>query len=213
MLKLLITIVVIFSFSAQAKEKDWSKIPSNAFQMVPPPEFGTAEYDADFLQLHLYQNERTEAQCAEALDQKYIDLNAIYGGELPASDIKKTKKTIEKALKLGERTAAYFKGKFNRPRPYSTDSTLKPCIPKVAGSRSYPSAHATAGALSACVLGAIFPNKADELLQVGLYTGELRVISGVHHPSDVRAGQKLAADICEEIKSDKSFLKEIKDLK
>ncbi|MGH2930169.1 MAG: hypothetical protein ACRDL8_18340, partial [Solirubrobacteraceae bacterium] len=45
-------------------------------------------------------------------------------------------------------------------------------------------------------LGQIFPDRADKLTAWGQYVGQLRVIAGVHHPTDVAAGQALAASIC-----------------
>ena len=73
------------------------------------------------------------------------------------------------------------------------------------GSKSYPSSHAAVAATEACILGALFPEKKDRLMEYGLYLGNLRAIVGVHHPSDILAGQKLGADICARLLGNSAF--------
>ena len=67
--------------------------------------------------------------------------------------------------------------------------------------------------MGACVLAEIFPAKASEIISYGNYLGELRVIVGVHHPSDVRAGQSLAQRICDKLLSLTDFQNELERLK
>jgi hypothetical protein len=47
----------------------------------------------------------------------------------------------------------------------------------------------------ALALAKKFPYKKDIILQQGLKIGENRIIGGVHHPSDVRAGRLLAEQV------------------
>lgn len=58
---------------------------------------------------------------------------------------------------------------------------------------SFPSGHATASMAIALAYGSLFPGLAAPLLLVALAVGFSRVRLGVHYPSDVVAGQILAA--------------------
>ena len=96
----------------------------------------------------------------------------------------------------------------------AADFTVPPRLaPKPGGATSYPSSHATEGAVDACVLGLIFPDRAAQLTGYGRYVGDLRVISGVHHPSDVAAGPELAAAICGRLVQESDFNAEVAKLR
>jgi acid phosphatase (class A) len=59
---------------------------------------------------------------------------------------------------------------------------------------SYPSGHATFGALTAILLAQMIPEKHDALLARGWDYGRARVVNGVHFPTDVEAG-RIAATV------------------
>jgi membrane-associated phospholipid phosphatase len=120
---------------------------------------------------------------------------------------------LDQVSQLVSKIASVFKDKYARPRPYAEDQRIQPCAPKSGGTLSYPSSHATEGAVDACVLGQIFPDRAAKLTDYGQYIGELRVIAGVHHPSDVAAGQTLAAAICGRLTQESDFNAEVAKLK
>ncbi len=98
-----------------------------------------------------------------------------------------------------------FKNHFKRPRPYQIVKDLQPCLVKPGYDESYPSGHAALGAIGGCLLAQRFPDKAYYLEQQGRIVGDLRVIGGVHNPSDVVAGQSLARQICDRLLSNPSF--------
>lgn len=90
----------------------------------------------------------------------------------------------------------YFKGMYNRPRPYQVCEhlgvdlaklTKKPC-----SSASYPSGHACQSFLFAYIVGDLNYRHAKKALQLAHKISLSRVVAGVHFPSDVAAGKKLA---------------------
>ncbi|HET6249295.1 MAG TPA: phosphatase PAP2 family protein [Tepidisphaeraceae bacterium] len=90
---------------------------------------------------------------------------------------------------------------WQRNRPYITDPRIKPCV-DLEKSFSYPSGHATRGVVWASILAELFPEKRDALMAHGHQYGTDRTLAGMHYPSDVAAGQKLAAEIVKRMLAD-----------
>lgn len=94
------------------------------------------------------------------------------------------------------RMASEAKEMWPRQRPF-LELGHPICIPqareRLAHSASYPSGHAAIGWGVALVLSELVPARAEALLARGLAYGQSRVICGVHWPSDVEAGQRVAA--------------------
>jgi hypothetical protein len=197
------------------REAAWQKISSSEFEMTDPPKDRSSAFKKDFEILHVQQASRSDIDCQTAESQKHPTFEAFFGSgtkQLTAREYERVSELMERVTTFSEQVAGYFKIKLGRTRPYDEDSTLKPCIAKPGGDRSYPSSHAAAAATDACVLAAIFPDKADELMKYGKHLGDLRYIVGVHHPSDVVAGQKLGQEICKRLLSDPSFQQELHSL-
>ncbi len=169
------------------------------YRLSPPPVAGSAESDEDFIRLHEYQDHRTPGACEAAESQSDLTLENGFGPETGVL----TKDEVRQVRVLGARVIAkalvpvlYFKNRFKRPRPFRTDPTLSPCISKPRfGDDAYPSGHSTVGYALALVLSKRFPEKRDLILRQGLQIGENRLIGGVHHPSDVIAGRRLAEQV------------------
>ena len=191
----IISLVLFLSISAtQASARE---VHLFGYHIPAPPAAGTAEYDQDFIKLHELQDHRTPEQCAKADEQSSFTLENGFGpetGVLTESEVKKSKILAARVLAKVGVAVFYFKKKFKRPRPYNEDSTLIPCIHKPRD-LAYPSGHSTSGYALALALAKKFPAKKDIILQQGYQIGENRLIGGVHHPSDVEAGRKLAAQI------------------
>jgi acid phosphatase (class A) len=83
------------------------------------------------------------------------------------------------------------KKRFARLRPFVADPRIKPCVPLSAGN-SYPSGHAYGAYLYAALLAELFPEKRDAIFDRARYFAWGRVIGGVHYPSDLEAGRRLA---------------------
>ena len=209
MLLVLISLSLVLSSPLFAS---WTGIASTDFEMSEPPERGSAEDKNDFKELHRLENTREESQCELASTQLAPTYEAFFGPsseQLTHSEYSKARPLMEKVFKTANRIATYFKNQFHRERPYNVDTSLSPCITPPKGAKSYPSSHAALATVGGCVLAKLFPMKAKSLNDYGDYLGRLRVIVGVHHPSDVKAGQRLGKQICERLLSEDDFLEEL----
>jgi len=83
-----------------------------------------------------------------------------------------------------------LKGKFDLPRPFQVNEAVQP-VGDARPVAAYPSGHAIRATVYARLLGEIFPDQKDALIELGQQIGYGRVIAGVHFPIDVIAGQKL----------------------
>lgn len=182
--------------------------------MAPPPAVGTRVDHQDYLQLVEYQESRTDEQCKQAARQwiPYYEALFQYSGALTKDESLQAEPLLRQVLHATEKITDYYKKLYQRERPYSRFPELEPCIKKISGKTSYPSSHAALGTVGACVLAEIFPVKKAALLEHGWDIGELRVISGVHHPSDVEAGREVGQKICDHLKKQKDFIQALKAL-
>ncbi|MBI2789826.1 MAG: phosphatase PAP2 family protein [Elusimicrobia bacterium] len=193
----------------------WSDIPSTDFALAAPPAPGSPEYARDFEELLKLQAARTPEQCSAAAAQAIPDFRSLFGasGILSKAEAEAVAPFVDRASKFLSKVSGYHKKKFSRPRPFNADPRVQPCVEKPSGSTSYPSTHAAAGVLDACVLGRLFPERAGILGSHGRDAGQLRLVSGVHHPSDVAAGQDLGARVCARLLKEDDFLAELASVK
>ena len=80
-----------------------------------------------------------------------------------------------------------FRSKVNRPRPYEA-MDIQPLIIKNTKGNSFPSRHVFSVFVIAMTWGWICPRVGAALMVVGVLVALIRVIGGVHYPSDVLAG-------------------------
>jgi acid phosphatase (class A) len=173
-----------------------------AYDIPPPPVKGSAIDREDFRILHIYQNERTDEQCEAADRQTIPTVDAMFGpstGILTASEVRKVNLEGTQLIRKVFKIVDPFKEEYMRMRPYNADPTLRPCVKKPGGNKAYPSAHSAVGIVLAAFLAQKFPAKKIELIEQGKQCGLNRVIGGVHHPSDVVAGQSLGKQIAEDL--------------
>lgn len=210
----LIFLSLFLTFSAALA--DWTQLPSSDFELPPFPKEGSSRYKKDFELLHEYQESRDREQCALGLRQVHPTYEAIYmSADSPLSDAEAeaAQGLVSRVMKLADKISTYHKGKFMRPRPYDVDTSLEPCGRKPGGSKSYPSSHAANAMAGACVLAVIYPRSKKLILDYGRSSGDLRAVIGVHHPSDVEAGQKLGNEICARLLADDEFRDELAKVK
>ncbi|WP_413557353.1 phosphatase PAP2 family protein [Bdellovibrio sp. HCB209] len=205
-LMLLVSLVLTLPLISQA---DWTQISANDFSMQDPPVSESSVEKAEVDTMFDLQNRRTEKECALAEKQQTPTFDAFYknSGLLNSEEFAKIQRPLIQASSLATKISENFKKRYHRPRPYSDYSRLRPCIPPPGGSKSYPSMHATVSMMDACIMAAVYPDRADTILKYGDRLGTLRTVVGVHYPSDVAAGKLLGEQICKALLSDPSFTK------
>ncbi len=201
--------VFLFFVLSHVALADWTQLTSEDFTMAPPPEAGSAADVEDYEELHRLQEERTQAQCHEGKAQLNHSFGTLFGDELSEDDYARLEDLMNRVFKLTSDIGSDFKNEFDRPRPYAADKSIKPCIPRLGVGRSYPSTHAALGTVGSCVLAKALPKQAAALRKHGKRVGDLRIIVGVHHPTDVKAGQKLGNDLCKRLMQDDEFVAEL----
>lgn len=159
-----------------------------------PPKPDSDEGKADLAIVLWHQRTRTVAEVQRALSEVNLGLGtyaAASGRPLDPVRFPLTAALLDKAGKDLRPITDAVKSHHLRPRPFVADARVQPVIERE-GSPSYPSGHATRGLLSALVLAAMAPDRREALLAQGRLVGVGRVIGGVHYPSDIEAGQRLA---------------------
>jgi len=113
---------------------------------------------------------------------------------------------LEKVLS-GTRSPAAAEERRTLPRPVQLPAG-SPCAvpsPAAAYSPSYPSGHATIGAMMSILLAEMVPERREALFTRGWEYGDARVLSGVHFPSDVEAGRILGTVLVGLLQQDARF--------
>ena len=128
---------------------------------------------------------------------------------------------IDQAKKLVDNSSPIIlelKLHYNRVRPYKLASRMNferqlafTIVPlKTANSPSYPSGHATQGRLMARYLADNVPMRHRmEIMKIGDYVGQSRMLGGVHYPSDTEFGQELGDALFKHLTLDKEVSESI----
>jgi acid phosphatase (class A) len=179
------------------------------------PKLGSAEGILDVAQLLYLQKTRTKAECASA--QKEANgsgLKLFFGGKhglLSPIELQKVEKELKWLTTKTRVKILYYKTKFNRPRPYTSHSQIKPCI-ELENSKSYPSGHTTLARLYGRILSVIYPERSLLFMKRADEASQNRMIGGVHYPSDVAAGKKLGDLLAEDYLEDGDRFYRLKSL-
>lgn len=158
-----------------------------------PPAAGSKADLRDLAVLKDWQRARTPEQCARANAGAHAGYEEFFGDISPfPRPLPEAAAVIFRRVKTEtDGAAADVKEMFKRPRPFLRDAVLDPCLGRVGG-LAYPSGHATISRLFALMLADLVPSGKKEFLARADQAALDRVIGGVHHPSDIEAGKKLA---------------------
>jgi acid phosphatase (class A) len=164
--------------------------------LPPPPAADSVAAQAEIETILQVQAWRTPEQIAWAklIEQDHVFNHTTVLGAWFAAE--RLPRAAEFFRKLGEDLKAVdaaAKQPFQRARPWAVEARVQPCVARPA-STSYPSGTAMQAVVWAELLAEIVPGKSAALRERAHRAGWGRVIGGVHWPSDVAAGQRLADD-------------------
>ncbi len=192
--------------------------PNAVALLPPPPAAGSVEDDADrFLALHIYST-RTQADAAlGAAENRFsvFHFEPALGPWFQPDSFPKLAALFDEIEKEAAPIINAGKGHWQRLRPCNADpKDFSAPIEKVdRANYSYPSGHATRGALFGLVLAEIFPEQRDAILAKGTQSGWLRIEGGMHYPVDVYGGRVLGTSIARTLLANPDFQRDLAAVK
>lgn len=206
----------VLFFGSEAYSKGFP-IHYESLVLPNPPAENSIEDRADFKKLFEIQSirdrseESSKAYCLSVFKQQFPTVNGLFGpftGALQESQIKSIQAFGDQILDTVSKACEPFKKNFKRSRPFNRDPSIKICSNIIApkGESSYPSSHAAMGITLGVILAKLFPEQQEQLIKAAFNVGENRLIAGVHHPSDVKAGRELSKQILKELSLNSEFL-------
>jgi acid phosphatase (class A) len=164
--------------------------------LAPPPVAGSAEDLADLETVVRVYNARTPVELARAKDEvkdSIFMFAPAMGPWFVPGKFPKTEAFFKEIVIEIKAVTSTGKKHWQRIRPYQIDPVRLPDSVEHEDRTdySYPSGHSTRGTAEALLLAEIFPDKREALLAKGRDTGWLRVLGGVHYPTDIYAGRVL----------------------
>lgn len=190
---------------------DESWYPTLKAQLTPPPSKGDKQQVADEAELHQLQKSRSAEDCARAKREVHISLENFFGppdGPLDSRTAQALTPFFKQILNDGDFFIQKLKVDFPRQRPFLYVKDLSPCVAKEA-TGAYPSGHAAISKLYALILDDIYPGKKARFDSLAEQVAHDRVLSGMHHGSDIQEGKKVAVLFYEQIKKSKAFIAEL----
>lgn len=184
--------------------------------LPPPPAPGSPTERVELDQILELQKSRTPEQAARCvqIENETIWLfgSEVLGPWFTEASLPKTAAffaTVRQDFIAANRDA---KAVHPRKRPPFADERIKPCV-EFADTPSYPSGHGIQSSVWAGLLGAIFPDKADEFILRAATTRNYKAISGVHFPSDLAAGQAVGEALARELLKNPAVQKAIVEVR
>lgn len=215
MLKLVIALTAILSTQAFAQHFGVDTVilsPSEISKVIGPfPAKGSAAEAHDFKILMDYQNKRTAQDCAQAKKDENLSVGQIFGNILSEDEVNQMTVFMLKAYASAGLNAHIAKKAYKRERPYNANKNIKPCI-DLEESYAYPSGHTMVARLYARILSQVYPERAEKFLARASQYAQNRVVGGVHHPSDIKAGEALADYMAKKVIDMDDFVSEMAEL-
>jgi len=173
---------------------DPAQIDTTRFLAPPPDEAATRR---EIEQMLVLQRQRTPAQAERSvadLEQSVFRFSDVMGDRFRKQDLPRTARLFETLYRTESILNKQGKEKWQRTRPPLFDKRIEP-VARYSSSGSYPSGHSAFAYLSGIVLAEMVPEKSAQIFARASEFGENRVLGGVHYPSDIEAGRRLATMI------------------
>jgi hypothetical protein len=166
---------------------------------LPFPPKSDAE---DLAYLHKIAASRTpegiaaaQAWAKRGLSEEWEQLLEQYTKHVGPAQAREARKLMHDALMLTNSATQVTKASSNRTRPFVVDPTLELAVDKPGNNPSYPSGHASAAFAACLVLAHLMPDRKAEFMAIAHQAAWARVYAGVHFPTDVLAGARLAGTV------------------
>lgn len=169
----------------------------DAIAILPaPPTAGGPEAAADLETTYRVYHAGTDEERAKGLDEVKLTIfhfAPAIGPWFQRGRFPKTEALFREVEAETKAVTNAGKKHWQRLRPYHADPARFPNAIEREPSTdySYPSGHSTRGTVYSLLLAELFPEKREALVAKGRETGWLRVIGGVHYPTDIYAGRVL----------------------
>ena len=170
---------------------------------------------ADLAKILEVQNARTPemlAECKRDQTLTYKLFQSVYGDDLTPANSPKFHLLMKHVLDATHAVNDVPKEKYKRARPYAGHPDVVKSLFTVKG-YSYPSGHSMASHTLALVLGEVFPEKKQALLDRAHAIAQSRVDAGVHYPSDIAQGEVLGRATGAAIIANAAFQKDLAEVK
>jgi len=171
------------------------------FPIIPYPQRGSPEAARDLARvIHQTSNRVVPEDLQDACD---TDMQSLFEDYLVSKGLTYNLSYYEKLMEDLGPVIHTLKEFYNRPRP--GDEAKKLGLPPMsddltsANSPSYPSGHTIQAYVIALLLAEQFPDESNGLLSIAEMVAQSRVDRGVHFPSDIDFGRRIAYLIVEEM--------------
>lgn len=181
--------------------------------MSPPPR--GIEAQEDMRAVERWQELRTPEMAQKALadsTQEIFVFADVLGANFKAGNFPLAARFFQSVYRTESDLNKQGKDKWARIRPFGVNERLKP-VGKFASEGSYPSGHGTFGWLAGIVLADMIPEKRTEIMMRAREYGLLRVVGGVHYPSDIEAGRILASVVALEMTRNPEYQRDFDEAK
>jgi hypothetical protein len=129
------------------------------------------------------------------LDDEWEHLLEDYTKHVGPAQARAARKLLHDALMMTNSATQVTKASSNRTRPFVVDPTLELAVEKPGNNPSYPSGHSSAAFAACLVLAHLMPDRKAVFMAIASEAAFSRVYAGVHFPTDVLAGARLAATV------------------